>query len=146
MPPLQFLWLVAPSLWTAGGIFENYVINGQGIEFVGSRLVISEPTVFYSHTHMCKTIKHELLHEHGESGGISFHYKSPIYRQLAVRLRKFILETVYQNEDALTWVRHIADEQRINPIMVSKAYQTLVNDDLLEKKRRLVMSVGEGKR
>jgi len=77
---------------------------------------------------------------------ISFHDKSPIYRQLAGRLRRMILEGVYQNGDALPSVRQIASEQRINPITVSKAYQILVDDDLVEKKRGLGMYVGEGAR
>ncbi|MDE0990450.1 MAG: GntR family transcriptional regulator, partial [Pseudomonadales bacterium] len=77
---------------------------------------------------------------------ISFHDKSPIYRQLAERLRGMILEGVFQNGDALPSVRRIASEHRINPITVSKAYQILVDDDLVEKKRGLGMYVGEGAR
>jgi GntR family transcriptional regulator len=57
-----------------------------------------------------------------------------------------ILEGVYQDGDALPSVRQIASEQRINPITVSKAYQILVNDDLVEKKRGRGMYVGEGAR
>ncbi|MBT3625057.1 MAG: GntR family transcriptional regulator [Gammaproteobacteria bacterium] len=77
---------------------------------------------------------------------ISFHDKSPIYRQLAERLRAMILEGVFQNGDALPSVRRIASEHRINPITVSKAYQILVDDGLVEKKRGLGMYVGEGAR
>ena len=77
---------------------------------------------------------------------ISFHDKSPIYRQLAERLREMILEGVYQNGDALPSVRQIASEHRINPITVSKAFQILVDDELVEKKRGLGMYVGEGAR
>ena len=43
-------------------------------------------------------------------------------------------------------VRHIASQQQVSPITVSKAYQILVNDDLVEKKRGLGMYVGEGAR
>ena len=57
-----------------------------------------------------------------------------------------ILEGVFQNGDALPSVRRIASEHRINPITVSKAYQILVDDDLVEKKRGLGMYVGEGVR
>ena len=77
---------------------------------------------------------------------ISFHGKSPIYRQLAERLREMILEGVYQDGDALPSVRQIASEHRINPITVSKAFQILVDDELVEKKRGLGMYVGEGAR
>ena len=38
---------------------------------------------------------------------ISFHDKSPIYRQLSERLRELILEGVYNNGDALPSVRQI---------------------------------------
>ena len=41
-------------------------------------------------------------------------------------------------------VRQIASEQRINPITASKAYQILVDDNFVEKKRGLRMYVGEG--
>jgi len=57
-----------------------------------------------------------------------------------------ILEGVYQNGDALPSVRQIASEHRINPITVSKAFQILVDDELVEKKRGLGMYVGEGAR
>ncbi len=57
---------------------------------------------------------------------ISWHDKSPIYRQLSERLRELILESVYRNGDALPSVRQIASEHRINPITVSKAFQLLV--------------------
>ena len=57
-----------------------------------------------------------------------------------------ILEGVFQNGDALPSVRRIASEHRINPITVSKAYQILVDDGLVEKKRGLGMYVGEGAR
>jgi GntR family transcriptional regulator len=77
---------------------------------------------------------------------ISFHDKSPIYRQLAGRLREMVLEGVYQNGDALPSVRQIASEHRINPITVSKAFQILVDDGLVEKKRGLGMYVGDGAR
>lgn len=83
---------------------------------------------------------------YGESVQISFHDKSPIYRQLAERLREMILEGVYQDGDALPSVRQIASEHRINPITVSKAFQILVDDELVEKKRGLGMYVGEGAR
>ncbi len=43
--------------------------------------------------------------------------------------------------DALPSVRQISSEQRINPITVSKAMQILVDEELVEKKRGLVMYV-----
>ena len=75
---------------------------------------------------------------------ISFHDKSPIYRQLSERLRELILEGVYNNGDALPSVRQIASEHRINPITVSKAFQMLVDEALVEKRRGLGMYVTAG--
>ena len=75
---------------------------------------------------------------------ISFHDKSPIYRQLSERLRELILEGVYNNGDALPSVRQIASEHRINPITVSKAFQILVDEALVEKRRGLGMYVTAG--
>ena len=77
---------------------------------------------------------------------ISWHDKSPIYRQLSERLRELILEGVYRNGDSLPSVRQIAGEHRINPITVSKAFQMLVDDELVEKRRGLGMYVNEGAR
>lgn len=77
---------------------------------------------------------------------IQFHDRSPIYRQLADRLREMILEGVYRNGDALPSVRQIASEHRINPITVSKSFQILVDDELVEKKRGLGMYVNDGAR
>lgn len=75
---------------------------------------------------------------------IAWHDKSPIYRQLSDRLRELILDGVYGNGDALPSVRQIAGEHRINPITVSKAFQMLVDDGLVEKRRGLGMYVSEG--
>ena len=75
---------------------------------------------------------------------IQFHDKSPIYRQLADHLREMILEGVYRNGDALPSVRQIASDHRINPITVSKSFQILVDDGLVEKKRGLGMYVTDG--
>ena len=75
---------------------------------------------------------------------ISFHDRSPIYRQLSERLRELILEGVYNNGDALPSVRQIASEHRINPITVSKAFQMLVDEALVEKRRGLGMYVTAG--
>lgn len=77
---------------------------------------------------------------------ISWNDRSPIYRQLADRLRELVLEGVYRNGDALPSVRQIAGEHRINPITVSKAFQLLVDEELVEKRRGLGMYVNEGAR
>jgi GntR family transcriptional regulator len=70
----------------------------------------------------------------------------PIYRQLRDRVIALILDEVLHDGDALPSVRNVSSEYRVNPITVSKAYQTLVDDNLVEKKRGLGMFVQTGAR
>lgn len=77
---------------------------------------------------------------------ISWNDKDPIYRQLRDRIVEMILEDVFHEGDALPSVRQVASDQRINPITVSKAYQILVDEELVEKKRGLGMFVRDGAR
>ena len=75
---------------------------------------------------------------------ISWNDKDPIYRQLHDRLIELILEGVYQDGDALPSVRQISSDHRINPITVSKGFQMLVDEQLVEKRRGIGMFVAEG--
>lgn len=75
---------------------------------------------------------------------ISWNDKDPIYRQLRDRLVEMILEGVYGDGDVLPSVRQVSSELRINPITVSKAYQSLVEEELVEKRRGLGMYVCDG--
>jgi|TARA_Y100000310_G_scaffold231230_2_gene233754 GntR family transcriptional regulator len=75
---------------------------------------------------------------------IDWNDKDPIYRQLRDRIVELILDGVFSDGDPLPSVRQIASEHRINPLTVSKAFQLLVDDQLVEKKRGLGMFVGEG--
>lgn len=77
---------------------------------------------------------------------IAWNDKDPIYRQLRDRLVEMILEGVYAEGDALPSVRQVSSDLRINPLTVSKAYQLLVDDELVEKRRGLGMYVTEGAR
>lgn len=70
----------------------------------------------------------------------------PIYRQLRDRVVAMILDEVLKEGDALPSVRTVAAEYRINPLTVLKAYQELVDEDLVEKKRGLGMFVKGGVR
>lgn len=70
----------------------------------------------------------------------------PIYRQLRDRVIALILDEVLHDGEALPSVRNVSSEFRVNPITVSKAYQTLVDDNLVEKKRGLGMFVQTGAR
>ena len=70
----------------------------------------------------------------------------PIYRQLRDRMVHMILDDVLKEGDPLPSVRNVAAEFRVNPLTVLKAYQELVDEDLVEKRRGLGMFVKEGAR
>ena len=70
----------------------------------------------------------------------------PIYWQLKERTIAMILDGTLAEGDALPSVRSVASEFQLNPITVSKSYQTLVDEDLVEKRRGLGMFVKIGAR
>lgn len=75
---------------------------------------------------------------------INWNNKDPIYLQLKERLVELIMDGELGEGDALPSVRQISSEQRINPITVSKAFQILVDEELIEKKRGIGMYVLSG--
>ena len=75
---------------------------------------------------------------------IAWNVNPPIYRQLKDRVIGMMLEGVLKAGDALPSVRQIAAEYQLNPITVSKAYQELVDENLVEKRRGIGMYVTEG--
>ncbi|HEU0276725.1 MAG TPA: GntR family transcriptional regulator [Rhodanobacteraceae bacterium] len=70
----------------------------------------------------------------------------PIYRQLRERVVAMILDGTLNEGDALPSVRQVAADYQINPLTVSKAYQELVDEALVEKRRGLGMFVTDGAR
>ncbi len=70
----------------------------------------------------------------------------PIYYQLCELTIERILDGSLNEEDALPSVRQVAAELQLNPITVSKAYQMLVDDGVVEKRRGLGMFVKTGAR
>src|SRR5207302_8775706 len=70
----------------------------------------------------------------------------PIYRQLRDRVVVMILDGVLNEGDPLPSVRNVAAEQRVNPLTVLKAYQELVDEELVESRRGLGMFVKAGAR
>ena len=77
---------------------------------------------------------------------IAWNDSTPIYRQLRDRVVAMILDGVLKQGEALPSVRQVAADFQINPITVSKAYQELVDENLVEKRRGLGMYVTEGAR
>src|SRR3981081_1524157 len=70
----------------------------------------------------------------------------PIYRQLRDRVVDMILDGVLKEGVPLPSVRNVAAEYRVNPLTVLKAYQHMVDEDLVEMKRGLGMFVKAGAR
>jgi GntR family transcriptional regulator len=77
---------------------------------------------------------------------IAWNDNTPIYRQLQQRVVAMILDGVLAEGDPLPSVRQVAADYQVNPITVSKAYQELVDQQLVEKRRGLGMFVVEGAR
>jgi GntR family transcriptional regulator len=71
---------------------------------------------------------------------------APIYRQLKDRIIHMLLDGALKPGDALPSVRQIAADFQLNPITVSRAYQELVDETLVESKRGLGMFVLDGAR
>ena len=69
---------------------------------------------------------------------------TPIYKQLRERIVALILEGELSTGDALPSVRQVAADYRINPLTVSKAYQELSEENIVEKRRGLGLFVNEG--
>jgi GntR family transcriptional regulator len=69
---------------------------------------------------------------------------TPIYRQLKERVIGMMLDGLLKPGDALPSVRQVAADYQLNPITVSRAYQELVDETLVEKRRGLGMYVTQG--
>lgn len=69
---------------------------------------------------------------------------TPIYLQLKERVVAMMLDGVLKPGDALPSVRQVAADFQLNPITVSRAYQELADESLVEKRRGLGMYVTEG--
>lgn len=69
---------------------------------------------------------------------------TPIYRQLKEKVLEMMLDGDLKAGDALPSVRQVAADYQLNPITVSKAYQELVDDNLVEKRRGIGMYMTEG--
>ncbi len=74
---------------------------------------------------------------------IQWNEGTPIYRQLKERVIAMMLDGVLKPGDTLPSVRQVAAEYQLNPITVSRAYQELADEALVEKRRGLGMFVTE---
>ncbi len=70
--------------------------------------------------------------------------QTPIFRQLKEKVIELIIDGEVAEGEAVPSVRQVAADYHINPLTVSKAYQELVDEEVLEKKRGLGMFVTDG--
>lgn len=69
---------------------------------------------------------------------------TPIFRQLKEKVVELIIDGEVSEGEAVPSVRQVAVDYQVNPLTVSKAYQELVDSEILEKKRGLGMFVTQG--
>ena len=77
---------------------------------------------------------------------VQWNDSQPIYWQLKERTIAMILDGTLVEGGTMQSVRTVATDFQLNPITVSKSYQALVDDDLVEKRRGLGMFVCTGAR
>ena len=70
----------------------------------------------------------------------------PIYRQLRDRVVAMMIEGVLKEGDPLPSVRNVAAEYRVNPLTVMKAWESLVDEGLVEMRRGRGMFINAGAR
>ena len=77
---------------------------------------------------------------------VEWNDSQPIYRQLRDRVVAMILDGVLKEGDPLPSVRTVAADYRVNPLTVLKAYQQLVDEELVETRRGRGMFINAGAR
>jgi DNA-binding transcriptional regulator YhcF (GntR family) len=73
-----------------------------------------------------------------------FDDRTPIYRQIADEIRDQLLTGGLATGDQVMSTTQYSTFHRINPATVAKAFQQLVDEGLLEKRRGIGMFVSEG--
>ena len=73
--------------------------------------------------------------------GVIWNDTTPIYLQLKERIVTMVLDGLLKPGEALPSVRQVAADYQLNPITVSRAYQELADEQLVEKRRGLGMFV-----
>lgn len=75
-----------------------------------------------------------------------FDDRSPIYRQIAEQIKQAIMTGELQAEEQVMSTNQYAAFYRINPATAARAFQELVDEGLLYKKRGIGMFVSPGAR
>ncbi|MEF2146882.1 GntR family transcriptional regulator [Luteimonas sp. FXH3W] len=74
---------------------------------------------------------------------VQWNDSAPIFLQLKQRIIAMMLSGELKPGDALPSVRQVASDYQVNPITVSRSYQELVQEGLVEKRRGIGMFVTE---
>lgn len=77
---------------------------------------------------------------------VQWNDSQPIFIQIRQRIIELILNKTIKEGEAVPSIRQIATDLSVNPLTVTKAYQSLVDAELVEKKRGLGMYVKTGAR
>ena len=75
-----------------------------------------------------------------------FNETQPIFVQIRQRIAQMILNQTAQEGEALPSVRSIAADLSVNPLTVTRAYESLVNLGVVESRRGMGMFVATGGR
>lgn len=77
------------------------------------------------------------------SRGIAFDWRDdlPIWKQIKDKLQSAIMDGTYKEGDAIPSVRQLALDLKVNPLTISRAFQELSDEGLIEKRRGLGMFV-----
>jgi GntR family transcriptional regulator len=75
-----------------------------------------------------------------------FDDRSPIYRQIADRIKADVLSGTLGGDEQVMSTNQYAAYYRINPATAAKAFQQLVDEGVLYKKRGIGMFVSSGAR
>jgi GntR family transcriptional regulator len=75
-----------------------------------------------------------------------FDDRTPIYRQIAEQIRTDVLSGALKDGDRVMSTNEYAVAHRINPATAAKAFQHLVDEQVLEKRRGIGMFVADGAR
>jgi GntR family transcriptional regulator len=70
----------------------------------------------------------------------------PIYRQLIGQVRRLVASGQLAPGDTLPSVRDVAQSLALNPMTVSKAYNLLEMEGIVQRRRGLGMAIAEGSR
>ncbi len=73
-----------------------------------------------------------------------FDDRSPIYRQIADQIRRDVITGALADDDQVMSTNQYATFHRINPATAAKAFQQLVDEGLLYKRRGVGMFIAPG--